>query len=161
MVIISNKTIELPISKEQYLESIPRFINQYGRLPLMQEDDIEVEIDEEIKVYRSLRYVREYFGNNSNFIEELFELGLLSFKIISDKINISITKVENLLKGENKEIDKHDRRMLHIFFNEDIYCPKKGKYKKTKCSNENKLGGQPYWVDVISVGKGKKKTKKK
>ena len=48
MVIISNKTIELPISKEQYLESIPRFINQYGRLPLMQEDDIEVEVDEEV-----------------------------------------------------------------------------------------------------------------
>lgn len=162
MVIISNKTIELPISKEQYLESIPRFINQYGRLPLMQEDDIEVEIDEEIKVYRSLRYVKEYFGNNSKFIEELFELGLLSFKIISDKINIEENRVEELVSGEADKVDKHERRMIELFFNKDYYSDL-GKYNASLCNicTKKRSCGQGYWVDVIGCSLYKKSKAKK
>lgn len=163
MVIIPTKVKSnenLLITQDQYINSISSFISMYGRLPYMKQDDIEVIIDDEVRTYKSLKYAKDFFGSTGKCTEYLFEQGILSFKIISDKINISPTKVENLLKGENKDIDKHDRRMLHVFFNEDLYCPKKGKYKKIKCSNENTLGGQPYWVDVIAVGKGRKDPKK-
>lgn len=158
---ILNKASNLPISKEQYINAIPIFIEQYKRLPFMQEDEIEVIIEDKIKPYKSLKYTKEFFGDISRCTDYLFEQGIISFKIISDKTGLDIKQVENILTGNLKDIDKHNRRLIHIFLGEDLYCPKKGKYKKIKCSNENKLGGQPYWVDVISVGKGKKKTKKK
>lgn len=169
------KIEELIISKEELVNAIPKFMAHYGRLPYMDEDDVIINIkkDKEEKdgsitsvvveqPYKSLKYVKGHFGSTDNMTDYLFEQHILSFKIISDKTDISEKRVKDLMDGKATKVDKGERRRLHVFFNKDFY-EEMGHLNSTHCSDCTKSSqcGHPYWVSVISCPKFKKKVSKK
>lgn len=169
------KINELIISKEELLSAVPAFIEQYHRLPYMDEDDVIIEVVKEKKEsdgtvreetieqpYKALKYVRGHFGSEEGMTEYLLENEIITLKMISEYIDISEKRITEMMTGDLEKINPNERRRLHIFFNKDFY-EKLGHINSLHCSDctKQKQCAQPYWVSVISCPKFKKKSAKK
>lgn len=157
--------ISLPITKKQFEDSIPDFIHKFKRLPYMKEDDVEVKIKNdngeiESKPYRARKYIREYYDNQDNMTEELFDKGVISYESIADVLGLTPTLVKNAMTLSTKNPEIKVRRKLDIFFNKDFYENELGKYN-TKCMGcGRRKCKQDYYVDIISCKRYKEKKKK-
>lgn len=153
---------ELVISEEQLLESVKPFVEKMGRLPYMREDDIVVMVDDEARSYRAVKYIKGYFGTTEKMTEYLLEKKLLTFKTISDTIGLEEKRVKELMSGKAKKINNHERRMIDLFLNNDLYKDLEHS-TSAHCSDctKTKKCGQPYWVDVVSCPDYKKGKKAK
>lgn len=151
------------INQNELIDGTLKFVNQYQRLPYLSEDNIEVEKENdegemELKPYRAVKYVKEYFINQDKYSEYLIESGLLTYDKIAEIINIDKNRLKKLA---NKEIDKPDigeRRTLELFFNKDYY-PELGQYSNVCESCTKRECKLSYWVQVINCPKYKKKKK--
>lgn len=167
---------ELVITKKQLVDAIPKFVEQYGRLPYMKEDEVIVEVEREEKdkdgnniivkreqPYKAMKYIDGHFLSVDRFTKHLFNEGIISFEIISDKIDIRPKRIKELLKKTAKKIKVRERRMIDVFFNQDFYEEDEGKLEKSHCAKctKAKKCGQPYWVGVISCAKYRESKRKK
>ena len=156
---------QLPITKEQFNDSTLNFIKRYQRLPYQPEDEVEVlttneENEEEIKVYRANRYIKEYYKTQIKMSQELLKNNIVTYKMISELTGISETILKNAINKENKTIDVSVRKAIDIFFNHDYY-KELGEYSK-KCEEcQGCKCMKPYFMSVIYCPDFKKKTKKK
>ena len=154
----------LPITKEQFINSIIPFINTYKRLPLLPEDNVEIEIDVdgeiEIRPYRAGRYIKEFFLTQDKMTKELFEQGIITYKLIGEVSGLTETVVKNIVEQSTKTPDTHARKMVHIFLNVDYYEKALGKYSE-RCKDCSKQCKQFYWVEMIGCAKYKAKASKK
>lgn len=164
------------VSKKKFTEAIPKFIKLHNRLPYMKEDDIIVSVDVEVKdkdgnvenkteerPYTATKYIKGHFGDVDSLSNYLFDNNIISFKIISDMIGVTPKRIEELISGKAKKVEKNERRAVHLFFGKDYY-EDIGKYNETHCEDctKKKSCGQDYWVSVISCDKfTKSKAKKK
>lgn len=165
----------LVIDKNEFVKASLEFLDYYGRLPYMREDDVLVKVEEETtgnngkreikqldRMYTSLKYVKGYFDTPENMTQYLLDEKLLSYGDIAETISIPETRVVELMSGEAKKVENHERRMIELFLNKDLY-EDLGHGLSNHCSNctKSKQCGQPYWVAVVSCPKFKKKTAKK
>lgn len=152
------------INQDELIKGTLQFISAYKRLPYMSEDDIEVEKENdegetEIKPYRSLKYINEYFGNHEKYSRHLLENNILAHDTISKHIDIPVNRLKELLKGDVEKVEIHERRMVDMFFNNDIYS-----HLGLMCNycidcTKKKSCSQNYWVQVINCPKHNKKKK--
>lgn len=117
----------------------------------MDEDDIEVEIknkkgEVELRPYRANKYIKEYFTNEDNLVEYLFDKKIITYKIISEILKLTETVVKNAIEKETKNPQTDVRKKIHLFFNKDYY-EELGKYAKL-CSKCTKKCKQVYYVPV-------------
>lgn len=165
----------LVIDKEEFVKASLDFLEYYGRLPYMKEDDVLVtlkeetldseghrEIREQERYYTSLKYVKGHFDTPENMTQYLLDEGLLSYGDIADAITIPEKRVKELMSGEAQKVETHERRMIELFLNKDLY-EDLGHGLSHHCSDctKSKQCGQPYWVAVVSCPKFKKKATKK
>lgn len=162
---IIEKINNLPITKEQFIEGTLKFINSYKRLPYLQEDDVEVEIENkdgelEFRPFRAGKYVKEFYDNQDNMSEELFKENIITYKLIGEILGITETVVKNAITKETTVPEPRVRRLIHIFFNRDYYT-ELGIYAKRCEDCEECSCKHEYFVSVISCPRYKKKTEKK
>lgn len=143
--------ISLPITKEQFLDGVLKFINTYGRLPYIEEDDIEVSIvvkngKKELRPYRASRYIKEYYNTQDKLTESLLDNKLITYKSIANTLGLTEVVTRNAITKQTKNPQAEVRRQLHMFFNKDLY-KELGEYANL-CSRCNKRCKQHYFVDV-------------
>ena len=149
------------INKDELIKGSLDFINKYKRLPLYKEDDIEVEKlndnnEIELRSYRALKYINEYFKNQDKFADYLLKEKIITYKSIADIIGYSETITTNAITKSTKNVDVGVRRQLELFFNKDYYEKELGKYN-SKCEGCKKQCKQFYWVDVAMCKEYSKK----
>lgn len=143
--------ISLPITKQQFIDSIPNFIYNFDRLPYMNEDDVEVKIinddkKEEIRPYRASRYINEFFNTKDELTKELFDKKIISYKLIADTLGLTEVVVRNAITKETKTPQQEVRRKLHMFFDKDLYEELGG--HANLCNSCTRRCKQHYFVDV-------------
>ena len=141
---------------------MPDFINEFKRLPFLPEDDIKVPIKNdngeiELRPYRSNRYVSEYYGSQDKMIEELFDKGIISYKLIADILGLTETLVRNAITKETKKPQTEVRHGLHIFFNKDLYEKELGKYNDRCAESCSRRCKQYYFSDTTLCSRYKRK----
>lgn len=152
------------INKNELIDGTLKFISQYQRLPYLSEDDIAVDKPNdkgamELKPYRAVKYVKEYFDNQDKYSEYLIENKLLTYDKIAEIIDIDKNRLKKLINKEVDKIDNNERRRIELFFNKDYY-PELGKYNSV-CEGCSKRGcKQVYWVMMIGCNKYKKSERK-
>lgn len=142
----------LPIAKEQFLNSIPNFIAKHKRLPYLQEDDVLVEAKNdygeiEARPYRASRYISAFYGSQDKMTEALFNKEILTYELIAATLGLTETLVCNAIEKETKNPQLEVRRGLHIFFNKDFYEDNLDKHHST-CENCKNTCKQEYWVGL-------------
>ncbi len=142
----------LPITKQQFLDSIVPFIKVYRRLPYIDEDDILVPIEDKdgsivSSPYRAKRYIEAYFDGQDNLTEYLFEKCIITYDSIANIIGSTKTVVENAITTSTKNPDVEVRRDIHVFFNKDFYEGKLDSYN-AKCMDCKRKCKQGYWVGL-------------
>ena len=152
------------INQDELIKGTLDFINTYKQLPFLSGDDIEIEKENddgeiEVKPYRSLKYINEYFGNHKKYSEYLLENKIITYDEISECTDIPAKRVEELLSGKAENVEVQERRAIHIFFNNDIYSHL-GIMCKYCSDCTKKSCGQDYWVHVIYCPRYSKKKKK-
>lgn len=141
----------LPITKQQFDDSIIPFVNKYKRLPYLTEDDIEIEIEVdgeiEIRPYRANRYVSAYYKNQDKMTKYLIDNVIITYKLVAEITGYTGTLISNAMTKSTKNPDAGVRRGIHNFFNFDFYEKELGKYtdRCSECKNSCK---QFYWVEV-------------
>lgn len=150
------------ITKNQLIDAVEPFMKEYGRLPYMSGDEIQVPIDGKDMKYKSRKYVKGYFDSQQDMTDYLLDEEVLTLKMIGDTIDISEKRVEELINKEGRKVSNHERRMIDVFFNEDIYEDLEHSTSShcSDCTKEKKCG-QPYWVDVVSCPTYRKSKKAK
>lgn len=143
--------ISLPITKQQFLDGVLKFIQSYNRLPYIEEDDIEVNIvvkngKKELRPYRASRYIKEFYDTQDKLTESLLDSKLITYKSIADTIGLTEVVTRNAITKQTKSPQAKARRQLHIFFNKDLY-KELGEYANL-CSGCTKRCKQHYFVDV-------------
>lgn len=112
----------------------------------------------ELKPYRANRYIEEFYENQDNMIDELFDKNIITYKLIADTTGLTETLVENTIEKETKNPDIEARRMIHIFFNKDFYEKELGKYND-RCMGCKKKCKQSYYATIVVCPNYKKKKK--
>lgn len=127
----------------------------------MEVEVINDEGEKELRPYVANKYIKEYYKNQDNMTEELFEKGILSYELIAETTGLTRTVVENTITKTTKEPEIETRRMIHLFFNKDFY-PELGEYN-LKCMDCSRRRGckQHYYTDVIICPDYKEKKRKK
>lgn len=161
----------LVIDKDDFVKASLDFLGHYGRLPYMKEDEVLLTIEEEVingeglketreldRYYTSLKYVKGHFGSPEEMTQYLLDEDKLTFARIAELITIPEKRVKELYSGDATKVETHERRMIELFFNDDLYADL-GHGLSKHCSDctKSKQCGQPYWVSVISCPKFKKK----
>ena len=145
-------TDNLPITKEQFDDSIIPFVNKYKRLPYLSEDDIDVEVEIdgeiEIKPYRASRYVNAFYGNQDKMTKHLTDNKTITYKMVADITGHSETVITNAITKSTKSPDVRVRRAIDVFFNKDNYEKELGKYASRCVDCTSRACKQFYWVDV-------------
>ena len=140
------------INKDELIKGSLDFINKYKRLPLYKEDDIEVEKlndnnEIELRSYRALKYINEYFKNQDKFADYLLKEKIITYKSIANIIGYSETITTNAITKTTKNPDVGVRRAIDIFFNKDYYEKELGLYASL-CEKCTKRCKQHYFVEV-------------
>lgn len=153
------------ISQDELIKGILDFIDIYERLPYIAGDDIEVEKindngEVEPRTFRSMKYIRNYFGNHNECTSYLLENNIITYDLIEKYTQIKANRVKNLLSGKATRVNWQERWQIDKFFNNDFY-KKLDRYAKRcmRCA-KNKECGQHYWVDVAYCSKYKEKINK-
>lgn len=150
------------ITQDELIKGILNFINTYERLPYINGDDIEVEKinDEgeiELRPFRSIKYVRSYFGDHNKCTEYLLDNNILTYDLVEKHTQIKASRVKSLLSGKATRVNWQERWQIDKFFNNDFYT-KLDKYAKRCMScSKSKECGQDYWVEVVHCAKYNKK----
>lgn len=157
----------LPITKEQFVQSIPSYIENNHRLPYLEGDTIDVEVENDKgdlvnKNYVASRYIEEYFDTHEKLTDYLYANDLLDSKTVGEHTGLNSNRVDDLINGDAKRVDIGERHAIHIFFNKDFY-EDLGKYNQKVCNEcrTRNTCGQPYWVSVISCPKFKQSTRQR
>ena len=152
------------INQDELIKGTLRFIERYKRLPYYSEDDIEIEkLDDDnelvLKPYRALKYIKEEFATHEKYTKYLLQNNILTYEIISEHTKIKPDRLNILLKGEEDKIEVSERRIIHIFFNDDYYEKLGMMCSYCKDCTQNKKCSQNYWVKIIQCPKYKKQKK--
>lgn len=150
------------ITKEQLVQAVIPFMERYGRLPYMREDDIVVLVDDEEMEYKAHKYIKGYFGDTDIMTEYLLENEILTYKNVADIVGVTEKRVKDLMSGEATKVGNHERRMLHVFLDRDVY----EELEHTTANHcgectKNKKCGQPYFVDILFCPDYRKSNAKK
>ena len=140
------------ITKEQFIDGVLKFIDDYDRLPYLPEDNIEVIIEDKSKPYRASKYIKEFYSSQKNMTKNLLDSGLLTYKKIADVLGLTETIVRNTITKTTKNPEVANRRKIHMFFNADFYEKELGKYTN-KCTECKKHCKQFYWILSINCPK--------
>ena len=144
-------TDNLPITKQQFDDSIMPFVDKYKRLPYLSEDDIEIEVEVdgeiEIRPYRSSRYISAYYGSQERMTSYLIDNDIITYKFVAEITGYTETVITNAITKSTKNPEVGVRRGIHNFFNFDFYEKELGKFAKrcVECKNSCK---QFYWAEV-------------
>lgn len=154
------------INQEELIQGTLKFLNSYKRLPCLKEDDIEIEKlndegETEMRSYRSLKYIKEYFGNHEKYTEYLLENKILTYEKIAECVNIPVRRLKELLKGDIGNIEVSERHVLDIFFNYDLYSHLGMMCKYCSDCTKRRSCGQDYWVRIIHCPRYNKRKEKK
>lgn len=141
------------IKKDELIKGSLKFIDKYKRLPFYKEDDIEVEKlndnnEIELRPYRALKYVDEYFENQDKFADYLLKEKIITYKSIADIIGYSETITTNAITKTTKNPDVGVRRAIDIFFNKDYYEKELGLYANLCVKCTSRKCKQFYFVEV-------------
>lgn len=155
---MSEERARYELSKEEFLEKIPGFIQKYNRLPYIQGDQVELIIVEDgntvIKPFSTDKYITKFFKTQESFIDYLFKNKTINYQLISNNVKLNENQVEALYAKKIKTPEIKNRRQLEIFLGIDVY--KSSGVYNSECSSCKRKCKQHYWV---SVGCDRKKTK--
>ncbi len=90
-------------------------------------------------------------------VQELFDIGIISYKTIAKILDLTETVVKNAITLETKNPKMEARRRLHIFFNKDFYEKELGKYNNRCAESCSRRCKQYYFSDTTLCSRYKRK----